>query len=73
MSNTSLVMSATSSNALLLPTLDASPNRTSLFSSLVYSDSSSVQTITFGVLSSVLAIRSIILAYFQPVRTRIPG
>jgi hypothetical protein len=61
-------MSATSSNTLLLPTLDASPNRTSLFSSLAYSDSSSVQTITFGVLLAVLAVGSIILAYLQLVR-----
>jgi hypothetical protein len=63
-------MSATVSNALLVPTLDTVLNNTSLFSSLAYSDSSSVQTITFGILSTVLAVGSIVLAYLQLARIR---
>ncbi|KFX94991.1 hypothetical protein O988_06047 [Pseudogymnoascus sp. VKM F-3808] len=64
-------MSATSGLAPLLTTLNAtSPHRTPLFPSPTFDDSSSVQTLTFGMLSAVLAVGSLILAYLQLVRMR---
>ncbi|KFY83182.1 hypothetical protein V498_08248 [Pseudogymnoascus sp. VKM F-4517 (FW-2822)] len=65
-------MSSTSTSALLLPTLATSPNTTPPhFSTSSSTDpSSSAQTITFGILSAVLAVGSIILAYLQLARMR---
>ncbi|KFY29295.1 hypothetical protein V493_02428 [Pseudogymnoascus sp. VKM F-4281 (FW-2241)] len=64
-------MSSTSSSVVLLPTLNASPDTTShLAPSSSSIDSPSVQTITFGILSAVLAVGSIILAYLQLMRMR---
>ncbi|KAL5353305.1 hypothetical protein ACLOAV_001341 [Pseudogymnoascus australis] len=65
-------MSSTSTTALLLPTLATSPDTTSphFSTSLSTDPSSSAQTITFGILSAVLAVGSIILAYLQLARMR---
>ncbi|KFY52788.1 hypothetical protein V496_08172 [Pseudogymnoascus sp. VKM F-4515 (FW-2607)] len=72
MSSSSLIISTTSTSALLLPTLATSPDTTpSHFSTSSSTDpSSSAQTITFGILSAVLAVGSIILAYLQLARMR---
>ncbi|KFZ11041.1 hypothetical protein V502_07774 [Pseudogymnoascus sp. VKM F-4520 (FW-2644)] len=64
-------MSSNSSHTLLLPTLNTTPDRTPpLFSTSTSTDPPSIEAITFGVLSAVLAIGSIILAYLQLVRMR---
>ncbi|OBT68353.1 hypothetical protein VE03_02953 [Pseudogymnoascus sp. 23342-1-I1] len=63
-------MSSTISTASLLPTLAASPDKTSLFPASASSNSPSIETITFGILSAILAIGSIILTYLQLVRMR---
>ncbi|OBT83114.1 hypothetical protein VE02_08073 [Pseudogymnoascus sp. 03VT05] len=69
-------MSSTSSLTPMLPTLNSistitTPNTAPSIFSNPHSDSSAtIQTITFGILSAVLAIGSIILAYLQLVRMR---
>jgi hypothetical protein len=63
-------MSAASLNAILGPTLEADLNATSPLTILAHVDSSSVQAIIFGVLSTLLGVGAIVLAYLQLVRMR---
>ncbi|OBT68360.1 hypothetical protein VE03_02954 [Pseudogymnoascus sp. 23342-1-I1] len=69
MSSTLSTMSS-STTALLLPTLTTNPSTTHPLTTSSSLDPPSIQTITFGILSAVLALGSIILAYLQLARMR---